>query len=261
MLPMSSAADINDRGDIVGGRVIDGTRFVVLLTSEGKQLLIRKEGRRDIVPIAINETRWVTGWVDYPGRGIAPFVWKGGGEVIDIGYTSGPPTNNSQGLEINESNMIVGNERGPDYPFYGWVWTERDGLRRVFSLHFSYMTHVNDLGQWLTAPWRPRSARGMGWGVYDRIDGEPLRNYPGFELFKINNRGEVLAFNSSDRSYWLLTEKESFRIQDRVLSKEWRASGSVDLNNRGQMIGGGTYLPTGRSYVVLLTPVEARPQP
>jgi uncharacterized membrane protein len=209
-------ADINNRGDVVGGwseemcsRNCDGGGWIL---RDGRLRPLSSHGARRMAPGAINDAGQITGRLDYPS---SPLDWSRAFFLQDESAT--PvflpfPTNSSYGADIDAGGRIYGSYLEEVSP-RAFAWSPGGSFTRLGSSRSS-----------ATAA----SERGGIVGVGCHSCG---RDAPA--LFR---NGAMIP------------------LDDLSPAGDWTFSSVAGINDRGWIVGTGTHRATGATGALLLTP-------
>ncbi|MEU4424782.1 hypothetical protein AB0F81_29530 [Actinoplanes sp. NPDC024001] len=105
--------DINDRGEILAGRYVEGSGYRACIWRGGRLTDLELD-----MPIAINNQGWVAGVAVGSDYGIRAFLWRSGttAQLGTLGGTSDWPT------AINDRGQILGTSRTANEELHGVIW-------------------------------------------------------------------------------------------------------------------------------------------
>ena len=221
----SVAADINDRGDIVGSG-FTGTSFVAVLARNGRIVSLGDlpGGQEASDAKAINNRREIVG-SGSTDEGERAFLWRNG-VMQDLGVLPGAGGGFffSQANDINDRGEVVGTGNGFNDPIsdtFGFVW--RDGQMEPLpplSGHTSAANGINENGDIVgssedqAAIWHKGGQPEL---LRDLVDpNDPNRPFVALQIARsINERGQIIVTGIDSRRVntrtFLLTP---IRVQD-----------------------------------------------
>ena len=260
---MSVIADLNDRGEAVGWKLIDNEwpfdQYYPMLYSNG-QTAVLTDGSTYFHPIGMNNTGQVTGMfgpLGGYGSGAA-YVWdRATNTYTAIGTLGG---SYAMPYDINDHGMVVGASGTADGGSEAFVW--RDGTTTSLGLgDYSWAVQVNNAGQILAVSRVP---------VRDTlylISGDKVINLseadPGFGNTSpsLNNAGQVLTTGGL-----LWQEGHVYDVRQLIdNSTRFDEFGPfVDINDQGEILASACVSDPFMRWdcaAIKLVPVLAVPEP
>jgi probable HAF family extracellular repeat protein len=148
--PVTPELFINNNGEIVGSRYIDGSHTRGFLWTPEKGLLDLgtlsplPDGESEVQ--GINDQGQVIGWSDTPSGYIHAFLWTPEKGMEDLGTLGG---NISRASDINNLGQIVGRSKLPSGESHAFLWTEKAGMIDLGTLEGgdSAAYGINNSGQ------------------------------------------------------------------------------------------------------------------
>lgn len=235
------AADINQRGMVVGSSMTDDGRWHAFVWSQGAMTDLGTLGGASSHATAINSRGQVVGVRETSDGRTAAFLWQGG-RMIDLSLEGGP----SRAADINDRGMVVGSGGSAEGVEQAVVWTAAHGTVYLPAPLYDPLdlpltaTAVNDRGDVVGM-----SLGVLAWPKAGEVVGASIP--VGFSSWAtgINARGLVSGTASDEDSgrnafVWDLASGET-RILPRAegtsrLSDAW-STWAEDLNNSGAVVG------------------------
>lgn len=203
------AADINDRGDIVGSG-FTGTSFVAVLARNGRIVSLGDlpGGQETSDATAINNRREIVG-SGFTDEGERAFLWRNG-VMEDLGVLPGAAGDFffSRANDINDRGEVVGTGNGFNDPFsnnFGFVWREgqMEPLPPLIG-HTSAANGINEKGDIVgssedqAAIWHTGGQPDL---LRDLVDpNDPNRQWVGLEIARsINELGQIIVTGRDSR--------------------------------------------------------------
>lgn len=272
----SSAAALDDQGDVVGTTYLGGSaqsQYHAFLWQPGA-------GMRDIGTLGgyfaratgVNDKGQVVGRSTTPATpasGSRAFLWRDGSSMV--GLEGLPGGTDSGAAAINAGGQVVGDASTAQSPAHAFLWDAASGMHDLGTLpgdFSSRATAINDTGQvvgYSSASGYPdHPVLWLGGGSQVTLipaAGSPFHTLP----TGINDKGQVVGSvyatggdgQPPDRAF-LYRDGKLLYITDLIAGDSgWELRSAAGINNRGQIVGLGVHDGKFRGY--LLTPLSAAP--
>jgi probable HAF family extracellular repeat protein len=232
----SSAAAVNDRGQVAGSRGVLPTPLdVVAWQGDDLEVVESPWGPRG-VPTDVNE------------RGQALLgrtVWQIGGGITELGTLGAATDVYTQGMVINERGQVAGQAQTAEGDLHAFLW-QRGRMRDLGTLGgaWSYVTQsevdtsrvLNERGHVVgyseTADRRPHA---FLWRDGEMADLGTLGGYVSTAV-AINRHDQVVGYSETAMGAWDAFLWQDGRMID-LSAGDPGSSSAVDINDRGQIVG------------------------
>lgn len=249
------AYGINNAGQVVGLSYTPSGEGYSFLWKDGKITDLSFLGKANGFPnFEINNRGQVAGTAYNPDGSAYGFLLEDG-KVTDLGNFGGP----SSGVgDINDKGQIVGGAWASDFSPRAYLW-ENGTLTNLgtFGGESSSAEDINNAGQILVASGNFRENN--RYFLWENGSVKPLGTLGGdfTTTYELNDLGQIIGRSTTADGQVL-----DFLWQDGKMSalidlikpnSGWEALYVTDINNKGQIVGGGLFNGQYRSF--LMTPV------
>ena len=244
--------DINNSAQVVGD--LYGGWTQAFLWEDGEVTLLGTLGGLVSKARAINDAGQMVGWAHNADGDYRAFLYNDG-VMSGLGTFGGPQ---SWAFGINAAGDVVGQADTDEEPEPGGspirrAFLYRDGTMTAIAGGGSVATDINDAGQIVGR--NDRESYAFLWE-----DGETTVLQQGYyaDPLAINNAGQVVgtsgAFESVTARLW--EDGETYDLIDLIPPDSgWETLiGATDINDAGQIVGGGVR-EDGNAHAFLLTPI------
>jgi probable HAF family extracellular repeat protein len=231
----TEAAALNDRGQVVGFGVVNGTDHAFLWDHES--------GMRDLGPVTpeavlvINNAGQIGGTMPVDANHHQAFLWEPGTGRTMLGTLG---TKNSSTVAMNDRGQIVGVSYDSDYAtglLLAFTWDKATGIRelRTPDGRGCHPVRINDEGQILA--WWEDVNDSLRWfllnpdGRLESLDAVPSPSF----LYGVNSASCVIGTDESHNSAWYLIFVDERRVLKRLFPVGVDTLAVTRLNDRNQV--------------------------
>ncbi|HEY9801833.1 MAG TPA: DUF3466 family protein [Leptolyngbyaceae cyanobacterium] len=229
----------------------------------------------------INDMGQVVGFADtrnqtYRSNGTHAFLWSNNTGMIDLGTLPGGDYSEAYG--INNLGQVVGTSNYTENFLHAFLWSSNTGMIDLGTLQngeYSRANSINNVGQVVGTSTLNRDdnadgdkdSRAFVWSSSTgMIDLGIIPGRYNFTANDINDAGQIVgeaAKNEFDRHAFVWTQSHGMVDLNTLIDPNsgWTLWGATAINNKGQIVGYGTYQQSYDYRAFLLTPKSAESVP